>query len=34
MPVVVEVVEPDEFEAWLDSEREPPAAAEITGGAR
>ena len=30
MPVVVQVVEPDEFEAWMDAEREPPAAAATT----
>ena len=33
MPVVVEVVEPDAFEAWMDSQREPPQAEATTSDA-
>lgn len=34
MPVVVEVVEPDTFQTWIDSEREPTPAAAATGSTR
>jgi cytochrome c oxidase subunit II len=34
MPVVVEVVEPEEFETWIDSVRDAPAASTITGSTR